>query len=147
MSKGIYQAIKYAPIAVFSIGLGGCTLVEPSSKEVRTDAVYGMQLFAENCASCHGDDAKGGGAESLGLGVVPPDLTHFSKENGGTFPRDRVLAIIDGFHRQQQLKTSMPIFGDESLGEIIQVEAGGISTPIPADLLALANYLESIQVE
>ena len=35
----------------------------------------------------------------------------------------------------------MPEFGDGDLGEIIMVG----STPIPAELFALANYLHSIQ--
>ncbi len=41
----------------------------------------------------------------------------------------------------------MQFFGDEDLGPIVRVEEDDVSTPVPADLLALANDLESVQVE
>ncbi len=125
--------------------LGGCDLGQHPENTQRTDAAYGQRLFAKNCAACHGRDAKGGGAASLGLGVVPPDLTRFTRLNGGTFPRNRVMSAIDGFDRKDHWKNPMPVFGDENLGTLVQVEDDGISTPIPADLLALAHYLEAIQ--
>ena len=81
----------------------------------------------------------------MGLGVVPPGLTQFTKRNNGTFPRDRVMSAIDGFDRKEHWENPMPTFGDEGLGPLVQIEKQGISTPVPSDLLALANYLENIQ--
>jgi hypothetical protein len=39
----------------------------------------------------------------------------------------------------------MPEFGALDLGPAVIVEDDGIGTPVPATLLALANYLETIQ--
>lgn len=39
----------------------------------------------------------------------------------------------------------MPVFGDDRLGSVVHIEEDSVSTPVPADLLALANYLESVQ--
>jgi hypothetical protein len=68
-----------------------------------------------------------------------------AKNNERVFPRDYVMGVIDGFSRRSHPTTAMPEFGAGDLGPVIQVEEDGISTPIPSDLIALANYLESIQ--
>lgn len=111
----------------------------------RMGADRGATLFAENCAVCHGADAKGAGSASLGLGGPPPALHHLSRDNGGSFPRDHVMTIIDGYTRRSHASDAMPEFGAGDLGPLIQVEHDGVSTPVPADLLALSAYLESIQ--
>ncbi len=131
-------------LCLFAV-LAGCTNDTDLETNVRTDAAQGRVLFAANCAVCHSADARGGEPASLGLGVVAPDLTRLTMMNNGIFPRNQVMSAIDGFNRQNHWENAMPVFGDESLGAVIQVEENGVSTPIPADLLALANYLESIQ--
>lgn len=127
------------------VGLAGCDLGAPYETVPRTDVVQGRALFERNCANCHGADAKGDGSVSRSLGIAPPDLTQLAKQNSGVFPRNRVMSAIDGFNRQTHWANPMPLFGDEGLGPVVQVEEDGISTPVPADLLALAAYLESIQ--
>lgn len=117
----------------------------PQSEDTRVDVFRGQQLFQENCAVCHGARAMGGGPASLGLGAPPPSLRNLSTANGGNFPRDYVLEKIDGLARHSDPAAAMPEFGAGDLGPIIQVENDGLSTPIPADLLAIANYLETLQ--
>ena len=39
----------------------------------------------------------------------------------------------------------MPEFGAAGLGETVIVEKDGIGTPVPAELLALTEYLEGVQ--
>lgn len=113
---------------------------------VQTPAgVDGQKAYLENCASCHGTDAKGAGSFGRNLFVVPPDLTNLSIDNGGTFPRDRVMSIIDGLNRDPHFSRAMPEFGAGDLGETIIVEQDGLATPVPEVLLALTDYLESIQ--
>ncbi len=131
--------------AGFAALLSGCSLGDALNIEPRTDAAYGRQLFEQNCVACHGRSADGQGTALLELGIDPPDLTQLSRRNDGDFPRDRVMSAIDGFGRQNHWENPMPIFGDDGLGPTIQIEKDGLSTPIPSDLLALANYLESIQ--
>lgn len=107
------------------------------------DTRYGARLFAEKCAACHGADAKGGGAESLGLGFPPPDLTGLAARNGGTYPEDYVLSQI--YRPSSGPHSAMPAFGEEDLGPLENVERDGVGTPTPVDLLALSNYLKSVQ--
>lgn len=105
----------------------------------------GETLYLQKCAACHGNDGRGGGPESLGLGAPPPDLTTLSAQNRGVFPQNFVMSVIDGFDRRNHLNSVMPEFGNEDLGPTVQVEDGGTTTPTPSDLIALAAYLESIQ--
>jgi mono/diheme cytochrome c family protein len=104
-------------------------------------SVSGRQAYEEDCAACHGMDAKGGGSFGQQLITVPPDLTGLSARNGGVFPLDYVMSTIDGLHRDAGFSAAMPEFGAGDMGETVMVG----STPVPARLLALAGYLESLQ--
>jgi mono/diheme cytochrome c family protein len=117
----------------------------PDDELTRTDQIRGKAVFDESCVQCHGADGGGAGPASLGLGITPPSLRQLSADNDGVFPREYVMATIDGLSRHNQLTAAMPEFGAGNLGPLIQVEENGLSTPIPADLLALANYIETIQ--
>jgi len=128
--------------SLLAVALSGC---ETQTDVTRTDALQGRSLFVSQCAACHGDDGRGAGPASLGLGAPPPSLTSLSQRNGGVFPRDYVITVIDGFDPQNHPTSAMPEFGAEDMGPLVQVESDGISTPVPADLLALATYLETIQ--
>ncbi len=134
--------IKPLVIILAAAALAGC-VAEP--EDDRTDVLQGQTLFMAQCAACHGDDGRGAGAASLGLGAPPPSLTTLSARNDGVFPRDYVMTMIDGLTRQGHPDIAMPEFGAQDMGPLVQVEEDGISTPVPADLLALANYLEAIQ--
>lgn len=109
------------------------------------EPVDGRTAYLENCASCHANDGTGNGPTARALGVGAPDLTTISARNGGTFPRDEVMSIIDGLDRDPHFSTAMPEFGAGDLGETIIVENDGLGTPVPQKLLVLTEYLESIQ--
>lgn len=130
-------------VLIVAFSVAGCTVEEQEEPDV--SVARGKQLFGDKCAACHGDDGRGAGAASLGLGGPPPDLTTLSAQNRGLFPRNFVMSVIDGFNRRNHPDSLMPEFGNEDLGPQVQVEDGGASTPIPSDLIALASYLESIQ--
>ena len=123
-------------VILTAIGLAGCVEVQEPD---------GRQLFMENCASCHGADAKGDGEMSQHLVKMAPDLTKLSIRNGGVFPTDEVMATIDGLNRAPHFSGAMPEFGAGDMGETIVVERNGLGTPVPADLLALTQYLEEVQ--
>ncbi|MGB3553268.1 MAG: cytochrome c [Jannaschia sp.] len=125
--------IRLLPLAALLAGCVPATL--PTSTDI--GPTRGAALFAEGCVGCHAADGTGG---------VGPDLTTISTRAGGQFPRDRVLAQIDGLGRHGDPDAVMPEFGAGDLGQTVIVEDGdGTATPIPADLLALAAYLRSIQ--
>ena len=118
-----------------ALGLAAC-VEEP---------VDGPTAYMENCASCHGADAKGDGPVARDLTTSPPDLTMIAARNGGTFPTDQVMSTIDGLDRGTHFSAAMPEFGAGDLGETVIVENDGLGTPVPMKLLVLTEYLESLQ--
>jgi len=124
-------------IALALFGLSAC---------VEEPEISGSAAFMDSCAGCHGADGRGGGPMADGLPIPPPDLTGMSAANGGIFPRDYIMSTIDGYARGSHFSAAMPEFGAGDMGPIVIVEdVEGIGTPVPARLLALADYLESIQ--
>ena len=124
-----------------AILLAGCT---PSLDEQVT-ATRGAQVFAENCAACHGANARGASDLPTATGTAP-DLTLIAQRNGGTFPEIETMATIYGPAYHQSRGTIMPEFGAGDLGPLVVVEVEeGVGTPIPADLIALSEYLQSVQ--
>ncbi len=123
-----------------AILLAGCQAqtAMPTAKE-------GEQIFVENCAACHNYDAAGGELTSL---AIAPDLTGLSVDNGGSFPRARVLSKIDGYGQKGHSNPgAMPEFGAILAGEQVPVDIDGTLTPTPRSLAALLAFLESIQAE
>lgn len=120
-----------AVILLSALSLSACVQGVPTEADI--SVTRGASLFAQSCAVCHGADARG---------KIGPDLTGLALHNDGEFPRDRVMAQIDGYGAGDRV---MPEFGAEGLGDTVIVEHQGLGTPVPADLLALTNYLESIQ--
>ena len=110
----------------------------------------GAALFAENCAMCHGADARGSG-ELAGeirreVGRKPADLTLLARAGKGVFPRAEVLSYIDGYTRGRLPEQNMPEFGLLLEGPTVPVDTGdGVMSPAPRPLVALMVYLESIQ--
>ncbi|MDU8912820.1 cytochrome c [Aestuariicoccus sp. MJ-SS9] len=106
----------------------------------------GRALFQENCAVCHGAEARGDGPMADGLDKKPADLTRIAARNGGSFPRAEVLSLIDGYARSDLEGPGMPEFGELLKGDLVPLDTGdGILTPTPRKLVALMEYLESIQ--
>lgn len=105
----------------------------------------GALAFQQDCAACHGTDARGAGSFGRELLRQPPDLTHLAANNGGVFPRDYVMSTIDGFTRGDHFSAAMPEFGAGDMGPTVIVEEDGLGTPVPSRLLALAIWLESVQ--
>jgi hypothetical protein len=99
----------------------------------------------DNCASCHGYDAKGTGEMAHLLIKMPADLTTLKARYNGVFPTDYVMSTIDGYARKPHFSGAMPRFGDGNMGDTVIVEQDGVGIPVPSELLALTDYLESVQ--
>ena len=52
--------------------------------------------FMTYCAGCHGVSGKGDGVIAELLKITPENLTQMSVKNGGKFPRQRAIEVIDG---------------------------------------------------
>ena len=107
--------------------------------------IDGRQAFQTDCAGCHGTDAMGAGSFGAQLIQQPPDLTTLTQRHGGIFPRDYVLSTIDGLERAPHFSAAMPEFGASDMGPQVMTEQDGNPVPVPAKLLALSDYLESVQ--
>ncbi len=115
-----------------------CLALAACSDEVTT----GAGLYADNCAACHGPDARGG--TELFDGKLPPDLTTLAARNG-SFPTVYVMSTIDGYNRAAT-HGPMPIFGELLDGPTANwADPDGGVTPTPTALIQLAAYLESLQ--
>lgn len=108
----------------------------------------GRALFMENCAVCHGTDGKGDGPMARAMAKAPADLTLIEARNGGSFPRIRVLSTIDGYAKSDIDGPNMPEFGALLEGDLVPLDTGdGVMTPTPRKLVALLEYIESIQAK
>ena len=120
-----------------AMGLGLVACAPPAPE------VSGRALFAENCAVCHGDGGRGDGPAAAGMTPPPVDLTRLSADNDGVFPLVRVMSYVDGYTRPDD---TMPEFGSLLVGPTVMVDTDdGVLTPTPAPLVALAEYLETLQ--
>ena len=105
-------------------------------------AVLGKHLFRSFCASCHGQEAMGDGSIADMLRVPPSDLTKLAAENGGEFPFQRSVAIIDGREKVKGHGTSdMPAWGDAF------AEISDSDEQVQAKIHQLVHFIWSIQAE
>ncbi|MBO9465461.1 Cytochrome c [Pelagimonas phthalicica] len=132
-------------IRVFS-GLTACLALLACVEAEMPQASDGKALFMENCASCHGANGKGEGPMARAMEKTPKDLTLIQVRHGDKFPKSKVLSTIDGYARSDIAGPGMPEFGALLEGDLIPYDSGdGIETPTPRKLLALLEYIESIQ--
>ena len=108
--------------------------------------------FRNSCAVCHGLDGQGNGPLTVLLKVRPPDLTALAARNGGKFPFDYVMRIIDGRATVGPHGTrDMPVWGDRYMRDFpktVTQEPHRSKTAEPlvrARILELTYYLRSIQ--
>lgn len=98
----------------------------PASEAVKAlrpnfgDAAAGEVIYLRYCAACHGRSLTGDGPVAPGLVKKPVDLTLLARKNGGTFPFEKVAAMIDGRETIRMHGTpDMPVWG-----EIFEITAG-----------------------
>jgi len=126
-------AMRITLVLALGAGFAGCS----KSRAADTD---GAALFARHCASCHGTYGEGDGpvAEVM-LGAIP-NLRSLSARAGGEFPRDAVMAYIDGrdlpaAHGERL----MPVWGDTF------ADAEGAEETARERIRALTDFVEKLQ--
>jgi mono/diheme cytochrome c family protein len=104
----------------------------------------GAQLYANNCASCHGAQGEGDGPVAAVMKVAVPNLRNLNLRNNGEFPADAVRAYVDG----RNLPTAhgdryMPIWGNEfGYGE----KSGEAAENVIAQRIdAIVEYVRTLQ--
>ena len=144
MTRRIGSTLRLATIATaIAATVAACGGAPPPAEQLTGLEAQGRELFVDNCALCHGDDAKGDGALP---GVKGPaaDLTRIAARRDGKFPFGEIALYIDGrmpvdAHRAPEMPAWGRVMGSEVQDPKLreQVTRGKIS--------ALVAYLRSIQ--
>jgi mono/diheme cytochrome c family protein len=146
-------SITFGLALVLAAGLCGSTAALAQSSDVYHPAseenpASGKEDFMNHCAPCHGDNGKGNGPELKVLpDIHPTDLTKISLKNGGVFPTQKVMDMVDG----RKVIPSHKRFDMPFWGVNFQQE-GKEFTPesearAKARIEALVDYIKSIQKE
>jgi mono/diheme cytochrome c family protein len=104
----------------------------------------GAELFAANCASCHGRYGEGDGPAAAEASSAIPDLRYLAARNRGEFPLAWVTEVIDG---REIVKAHgdrlMPVWGNA----FAQIDGanGAAEARTTAKIQALVDYLRTIQ--
>ena len=126
--------------------LVGGTVVQANS-QTPIPADLGRGDFMNYCAACHGVGGKGDGTVAEFLTISAADLTQMALRNGGIFPRQRAIEVIDG-RAQVSVhgERDMPVWGDWFKFEADSDGAGEKTEKVVRErITALVDYLESIQ--
>lgn len=110
---------------------------KPGGAPAPDPGVYGV-----SGASCHGVDGKGDGPLAENLRFHPPDLSLVAKRNGGEYPAEKVLRIVDG---RKPLPgyggPDMPIWGDA----FRNAETGYDDAKVKEKVRSVVDYLRTLQ--
>ena len=131
--------------------LAGAAIVSP--RVIRADdggaqpqqrtAYGGRALFTTYCATCHGTMGKGDGAFAASLKKRPSDLTQLTKQNGGTFPEERVTRVVDGRDLDPPVHGArdMPVWGDAFSRTTVENDPESVRMKIDA----LVKFVQTLQ--
>jgi mono/diheme cytochrome c family protein len=102
-----------AAIVVIGIAVMSGPVMAAEGRRDAAAAAKGRVTYGRYCVSCHGPQAKGDGPLAGDLRVAVPDLTTLSQRNGGKYPYDRVIRIIESGETVRAHGTPvMPAWGD-----------------------------------
>nr|WP_323785281.1 c-type cytochrome [Thalassovita sp.] len=105
----------------------------------------GEKEYMIACAGCHGESAKGDGPVAAVLNVETPDLTGLAARNGGTFPFEYTLFMVDRRNVIPVHGDAMPIWGDRFQASAISQRGETAEMVARGRILSLVYYLESVQ--
>ena len=125
--------------------VGGPVVQANSQTPIPADP--GRGDFMTYCAACHGVSGVGDGTVAEFLTLSAANLTQMSVKNGGIFPRQRAIEVIDG-RAQVSVhgERDMPVWGDWFKFEADSDGAGTKTEKVVRErITALVDYLESLQ--
>ncbi len=152
------QAINKSKINFSAVVITGCAILlsfaSVNALDKKTQLKLGEMEYLNNCAACHGRDAKGDGP--VALYTKPPDLTMISKEFNGKFPEDFIYNVIVGHDiANSHGETDMAVWGDRYTSKAPKAD-DSIAIPLHEQdtqamifgrITSLVRYLESIQAK
>jgi mono/diheme cytochrome c family protein len=146
-AKGVndMRTLSSASAICLMMLVGGTVMQANSQTPIPADP--GRGDFMNYCAACHGVEGKGDGTVAEFLTISAADLTQMSLRNGGIFPRQRAIEVIDG-RAQVSVhgERDMPVWGDWFKFEADSDGAGTKTEKVVRErITALVDYLESIQ--
>jgi len=105
------------------------------------ESIAGRDNFERYCAACHGSDGRGAGPVATALNTPPADLASLARRNGGSFPRDTIVAYVTGTARDVKAHgaENMPVWGPIFRG----LDPSAARTKQRID--NVVTYIESIQ--
>lgn len=108
-------------------------------------AERGRVIFAQRCASCHGQQGEGDASGARATATAPPDLRRIAARRGGRYDSREIAAIIDGrIALAGHANREMPVWGDLDLRA--RPADGGAEGGRPEEIDALVAWLASIQL-
>jgi mono/diheme cytochrome c family protein len=132
-------------VAAALILAGGPVALANSTTPIPADP--GRGDFMTYCSACHGVSGIGDGTVAEFLTLTAANLTQLSLKNGGIFPRQRAIEVIDG-RAQVSVhgERDMPVWGDWFKFEADADGADAKAEKIVRERIdELVTYLESIQ--
>lgn len=136
------RAIALAAVLVWALP-AAAQKPSPRPSLDRAEAAAGEVIYLRYCAACHGRSLKGDGPVASGLVATPPDLTTLAARNGGSFPYEKVAAIIDGRETSRTHGTpDMPVWG-----EVFAVSAGTEAPSAAAAVRRITHFVWSRQAK
>ena len=111
----------------------------PSKKASNTPT--GVELYAQHCAVCHGNDLQGAGPFPPPY-RKPPDLSRLSRRHGGKFPEAYVSKVLrNGVTLPAHGPAEMPVWGADFAAKERIDEA-----QVAERIRRLVSYLKAAQV-
>jgi cytochrome c oxidase cbb3-type subunit III len=139
---------RLAPFFALALlaGIAGCGRPDPANRPVRPDRILDFsQLYATNCAGCHGAEGRLGAAPPLAdplfLSIVPNEALHdvisngrdgtlmptFAIDQGGSLTAEQVKILVEGLKKEwgsqldEMHSADLPSYatsaGDETRGQ------------------------------
>jgi mono/diheme cytochrome c family protein len=144
--RSVSRWFAVAAVVAVAMAAGGATrsALAQQPSEGSASRFVGSDLYRNYCVTCHGKAGHGDGALADMLKKRPPDLTVFSRNNGGVFPAELVKKIVDG--RQPVAGhggKDMPVWGDA----FKSAHGGGDEAAVQERIDALVRHLETLQVK
>lgn len=130
-------------ILTIMVGLGAAAQKIKKVPAQYTSPASGKDMYMNQCAACHGADAKGNGPAASALKTPPTDLTVLAKNNNGKFPANHVYSSIVG-------DLNVPAHGTAEMpmwGNVYRSMSKGHEAEVQQRISNLTEYIKSLQVQ